>query len=141
METIIYLASYGDFSDTKLLKLICDYFTKNISHDDIKFIAPLGGKNGDIICRNYVVLNDLKHEFLKPSQMDKPNVLEQCNHAILFNNGISKGIQISLKTLPLYVRGKIVEVHTNTNKLSIYQFGKEPITKSYAIDNNVLKLI
>ena len=136
----IYLTSYGDFDDSNLLKLICNYFTQNIARDEIRIIAPLGIKNGDVICRNYVVKNNLNHIFLKPSQMDKPENLKQCNHAILFNNGISKGIDISLKVIPRYIHGKIVEVHTNTNKLSIYQPDKDPITKSYSISNNVLKL-
>jgi hypothetical protein len=140
MNTTIYLASCGDFGNYELLKLICNYFTQNIKHDDITFISPLGGKNCDIICRNYIIKNNLNHIFLKPSQMDKEDNLQRCNHAILFNNGRSKGINISLKIIPIHIHGKIVEVHTNLNKLTIYQLGKEPITKSYSISNNMLKL-
>lgn len=141
MNTTIFLASYGNFDNYKLLELICDYFTKNIKHDDIKFIAALGGKNGDIICRNYIVRNNIKHTFLKPSQMCKEDNLQQCNHAILFNNGESKGIKTSLRTIPKYIRGKIVEIHTNLNELTVYQLGREPITKSYSVSNGILKLI
>ena len=136
----IYLTSYGEFNDSNLLKLICNYFTQNIPHDEIRIIAPLGIKNGDITCRNYAIKNNLNHTFLKPSQMNSAENLQQCNHAILFNNGKSKGIGICLKLVPRHIRGKIVEIHTNSNKLSIYQLGKEPITKSYSITNNVLKL-
>ncbi len=136
MEKTIYLASYGEFNDVKLIELICNYFTKNINHENVRFIAPLGGKNGDIVCRNYVIKNKFKHLFFKPSKMDKPDVLEQCDHAILFNNGMSKGINIHLKTLPKFIKGKIVEVHTNNNSLSIYQFNKEFITKKYCIEND-----
>lgn len=140
MNTNIYLASYGDFDNYQLLKIICNYFTKNINHDDITVFAALGGKNGDIICRNYIIKNNLKHEFLKPSQLDKPNILQKCNHAIVFNNGKSKGINISLKLLPRYISGKIVEVHTNINEMSIYQFEKDIINKHYSIKNGKLNL-
>ena len=136
----IYLTSYGDFDNSKLLKLVCDFFMQNISHADINVIAPLGIKNGDIICRNYVIKENLNHTFLKPSQMDKAENLQQCNHAILFNNGKSKGIKMSLNIITKYIRGKIVEIHTNLNELTVYQLGKEPITKSYSISNNTLKL-
>ena len=140
MNTTIFLASYGDFDNYELLKLICDYFIQNIKHDDVIFIAPLGGKNGDIICRNYIVRNNLNHTFLKPNQMVKENNHQRCNHAILFNNGKSKGIKASLRIIPRHIHGKIVEVHTNLNKLTVYQLGKKPITKSYSISNNILKL-
>lgn len=141
MNTTIYLASYGDFNNYQLLETICNYFTKNINHDDIIFFAPLGGKNGDIICRNYVVKNKLNHTFFKPSQLNKPNILQECNHAIVFNNGKSKGINISIKILPKHIKGKIIEVHTNLNKLSVYQIGKDIIDKHYFIENDTLKLI
>ena len=138
--TNIYLTAYGDFNDQKLLKLICNYFTKNINKNELQFISALGGKNGDIICRNYIIHNDIKHKFLKPSQMDKSNTLEQCDHAILFNNGKSKGIGISLKLLPYHIKGKIIEVHTNLNQLSVYQLDKDIITKHYSINGNRLEI-
>ncbi len=140
MKNVIYLASFGEFEDSKLLKMICDFFIKNLKNEDIEFIAPFGGKNGDIICRNYIIKNNFKHLFFKPSQIDKPDVLINCNHAILINNGKSKGIDIHLKILPKYIKGKIVEVHTNKNELSIYQLDKEIITKKYNIENNIFTL-
>jgi len=141
MNTVIYLASFGDFNDYKFLKLLCDFFTKNLNNNDIEFIAPMGGKSGDITCRNYIIKNNFKHTFLKPSQMDKPNVLMNCTHAILINNGESRGIDIHLKALPRFIKGKIVEVHTNKNEITIYQIGKEIISKKYFIENNILKLM
>ena len=74
------------------------------------------------------------------SDFKKPNILQKCNHAIVFNNGKSKGINISLKLLPRYISGKIVEVHTNINEMSIYQFDKDIINKHYSIENGKLNL-
>lgn len=142
MEKTIYLTACGNFSDYRLLELICGFFIKNISHDNITFIAPLGGKNGDKICRLYVLKHKFKHIFLKPKEMDKKETLKKCDNAILFNNGHSKGIAISLGLLSKHITGKIVEVHQNIKELSVYSFDSEEkiITKKYSIENNNLKL-
>ena len=122
----LYLGSCDELSSKEVIYGVCDYFTRDINHDDLFIYAPHGIQNGDIICRNYAISKNIKHEFLKPLEMSTKEIIEQCDYAIVFNShrptdaGHSNGVDVTLGDLSKYIKNKIIEVHLNYKGITIY---------------------
>jgi hypothetical protein len=112
----LYLGSCDELSSADVVDGVCDYLTSKLNRNELFIYAPLGKQNGDIICRNYAVARNIDHEFLKPRQMSKREIMEQCDYAIVFNShndsdaGHANGVDCTLKDLSTFIKKKLVEV-------------------------------
>lgn len=126
----IYIAAYKEFGDYKILKKVCDYFLQNLNKDEVLFYASTG-ESGDNTCMKYVRDNEYKYIDWIPQKKgknrseEKLKVIENSNHSILVHNGSSVGISIAIRHCAKNVKGKIVVIYPDKDKLFVYQLGKK----------------